>query len=152
NRESRCAMAQPRDNPFIWATWLVDVASGRRSCHWKYWFKARYNHDKRPTDFDFSGWKLKHTRMLTNLRRTLISEGGRVRIEVPMTLAWNGCTIMGKADCVQELPSEVIYYDCKGGQADDTHRIQLQIYMWMDRRQNLHPGKPLSGYIVYEND
>jgi hypothetical protein len=72
--------------------------------------------------------------MLTDLRRTLVSEGHRVRTEVPMTLEWNGCTIKGKADCVHELPSEVIYYDCKSGQADDTHRIQLQIYIWMDRR------------------
>ena len=40
----------------------------------------------------------------------------------------------------------------ESGQADDTHRIQLQIYMWMDRRQNLHPRKLIRGYIVYEND
>lgn len=79
-------MTQPREKSFIWVSWLVDVASGKRACHWKYWFKARYNHDKRPTGFDASGWKLKHTRMLTDLRRTLVSEGHRMRTEVPMTL------------------------------------------------------------------
>jgi hypothetical protein len=51
---------------------------------------------------------------------------------------------------VEERKDDVVYFDCKTGNQQDSHRLQVQLYMWLDRLEGLHPGKNLRGFIVYD--
>lgn len=147
-------MVKLRDKPFMWVTWLVDMMSGKVPCIWKYSFKALYEQsdsDKRPTGFDFTSWKMKHTRLLTELRKQLNQRGSHCYTEFQLKIEEDKFAIVGKADCIGENPDEVIYYDCKTGKPDDSHRLQVQLYMWLDRKNKSHPNKKLRGEVVYEN-
>ena len=35
-------MAQRRQHPYVWATWLPRLLTGENSCEWAIWFKAHY--------------------------------------------------------------------------------------------------------------
>ena len=146
-------MVKKRDKPYIWVTWVVDVMSGKVPCHWKYHFKAlnqQENQDKRVLESDLNSWRIKHTKLLTELRKGLQENKKQHKAELNLRLDFEGrCLIAGKADCVEESVDEVVYYDCKTGARDEAHKVQLQIYMWMDKKLKLHPDKILRGELIY---
>ena len=39
---SEQTLAQRREHPYIWATWLPRLLIGENSCEWAVWFKAHY--------------------------------------------------------------------------------------------------------------
>ena len=52
-------MAQRREHPYIWATWLPRLLTGEHSCEWAIWFKAHHqNWIKVPSDFNQAEWML----------------------------------------------------------------------------------------------
>ena len=58
-------MPQPREHPYIWATWLARLLAGETHCQWAGWFRAHYQDWTRPpSDFDNAKWMLgpHHTR------------------------------------------------------------------------------------------
>ena len=58
-------MAERRDFPYIWATWLPKLLTGENSCEWAVWFKAHYQGwDRPPSDFNQSEWMVRHTALL----------------------------------------------------------------------------------------
>ena len=58
-------MAVPREQPYIWTTWLPRLLTGENSCEWAVWFKAHHqNWAKVPSDFNQAEWMLNHTSLL----------------------------------------------------------------------------------------
>src|SRR5206468_35641 len=52
---SFCAMSVTgfqRDVPFIWVTWISSLLSGDNHCEWAAWFRAHFEHEKRPSTFN----------------------------------------------------------------------------------------------------
>ena len=55
-------MAQRREHPYIWATWLAKLLTSENSCEWAVWFKAHYQDWTRtPSEFNQAEWMLNHT-------------------------------------------------------------------------------------------
>jgi len=64
-------MAQRRDTPYVWVTWLTKLLVGENSCEWAAWFKANHyssSYDKVPSTFDATEWQLQHTELLNKVR------------------------------------------------------------------------------------
>ena len=58
-------LAQRREHPYIWATWLPKLLTSENSCEWAVWFKAHYQDwTKVPSDFNQAQWLLNHTELL----------------------------------------------------------------------------------------
>ena len=39
---SEQTLAQRREHPYLWATWLPRLLTGENSCEWAVWFKAHH--------------------------------------------------------------------------------------------------------------
>ena len=59
---SEQTLAQRREHPYIWTTWLPRLLTGENSCEWAIWFKAHHqNWDKVPSGFNQAQWMLNYT-------------------------------------------------------------------------------------------
>ena len=66
---SEHTLAQRREHPYIWATWLPRLLTGENSCEWTAWFKAHHrNWTRTPSDFNQAQWLLDHTALLNKQR------------------------------------------------------------------------------------
>jgi len=66
-------MANLRESPYIWVTWLAKIMVGDTVCQWQSWFQSQNQlTEKQPSDFDLIGWKIDHTKMLTEFKEGLI--------------------------------------------------------------------------------
>ena len=75
-------MTQPREHPYIWATWLAKLLAGNTHCQWAGWFCAHYQDWTRPpSDFDNAKWMLDHTALLNRERESRESLGYKVYVE-----------------------------------------------------------------------
>ena len=73
---SEHTLAQRREHPYIWATWLPRLLTGENSCEWAVWFKAHYQDWTRtPSEFNQAEWMLNHTALL-NKRKANWHHGG----------------------------------------------------------------------------
>ena len=73
---SEQTLAQRREHPYIWATWLPRLLTGENSCEWAVWFKAHYQDWARtPSEFNQAEWLLNHTALL-NKRKADCKHGG----------------------------------------------------------------------------
>ena len=75
-------MAEQRDFPYIWATWLPKLLTGENSCEWAVWFKAHcQGWDRPPSDFNQSEWMVRHTAPLNKEREEWKDRGYTVTVE-----------------------------------------------------------------------
>src|SRR2546426_12613973 len=58
-------VAQPREGPYIWVTWLSKLLAGEAHCEWALWFKAHHKYDKRLDEsFDLASWAARHAELV----------------------------------------------------------------------------------------
>ena len=75
-------MAQRRQHPYVWATWLPRLLTGENSCEWAIWFKAHYQDWTRtPSEFSQAEWMLNHTALLNKRKANWKHSGFDVNIE-----------------------------------------------------------------------
>lgn len=134
-------MAQPRNKPYIWPTWIAPLLCGEDNCELKAWTKAHYKSssidvlspeqvqeiypDVKP--FDSVKWNEDHTALLMDLREEYKAKSKTIRKEVEWR--WDGqvATLAGKIDLITTDPNLII--DAKGGsRRKDSHVIQMKIY------------------------
>jgi hypothetical protein len=147
--------ATPRNEPFIWATWLAKVMSGRVNCQWQYWFQSHHKLlSKQPSTFDVLNWQIGHTRLLTEVKQELLARGLRPRTEVSIKFELPGLEtrISGKADCVVVDGSEVMLYDFKTGRQHKSDRLQVMIYMYGLATLPLYASSRIRGTVVYRDE
>ncbi len=152
-------MAVPRSEPYVWLTWLATWMSGEKSCDWAVWFRANWTDYERVADgFDFSIWKVKHTKLLRETHRALNGEGYRVKVENQNRFAARldespGIVIGGKPDLLALRDTDNIVLDVKTGRVHDWHDHQVLLPMALLPLSNLdeHRERRFHGRLVYED-
>ena len=146
-------MAKLRKSPYIWATWLAKVMTGEITCQLQSWFQTQNQlTEKQPSDFDLMGWKINHTKMLTELKEKLIGEKYKPIIEQGIRYKFPNSNIIisGKPDCITEKENEVTIYDCKTGNKKSSDQVQVMIYMYLLSKNESHK-KQSRGIVMYKD-
>jgi CRISPR/Cas system-associated exonuclease Cas4 (RecB family) len=148
-------MATKRAYPYIWVTWLSSIMSGDNPCKWQPWFKANYKMEKeQPSDFDLTSWKIKHTRLLTELSEELeLVDGIELRIEeeLKFTFEETQTILAGKADCICKRSKIITIYECKTGKERESDKVQVMIYMWLLSNDPRTSNHTILGEVVYSD-
>ena len=145
-------MAIPRSDPYMWVTWLSKIMSGQTACQWQGWFQTHNKLTERhPQSFDLTGWKINHTRMLTELVQKMTAQGLEPRVEFPITIAVGEATLGGKIDCVAVENSTACIYDCKTGTPRDSDQVQVMIYMHALSQIRKFENTPIQGIVLYRD-
>jgi hypothetical protein len=147
--------AVQRPEPFIWASWLAKVMAGRVSCEWQFWFQTHHRLlSKQPSSFDSVGWQIGHTRLLSEVRREASARDLQPQIEFGVTfkLPEVDAKISGKADCLIVDGSDVTVLDCKTGNAHQSDRVQVMIYMYGLSTYPQFARSRIRGAVIYRDD
>ena len=146
-------MPQPREHPYIWATWLAKLLAGDAHCQWAGWFRAHYqNWTKPPSDFDNAKWMLDHTALLNRERESRESLGYTVYVESQNSFRLRGqfATLAGKPDLIAVKNSDAVIIDAKTGRASPHHAVQVMIYQYaVPRALEGYRGMEFTGHVVY---
>ena len=146
-------MAEKRDSPYIWVTWLAKIMSGDITCQWQGWFLTQNKLTKKqPNNFDLADWKINHTKMLTELKEKLIKDKYMPILEKPIkyNIPNSDAVICGKPDCVIENKDTVIVYDCKTGKERDSDQVQIKLYMYLLSKGEFSEKK-IKGVVLYKD-
>lgn len=149
--------ATPREQPFIWVTWLASVLAGPK-CGWAPWFRT--NHELRvtqPDDPDAPMWRARHEEIVDRVDSGLVATGLTTERELPLKVTFeDGVSIFGKADLVAtDVDSRsIVIYEAKGGKwPQPSDQIQLLIYMWlMEATVEESEAWDISGWLVRQQD
>ena len=146
-------MAEERESPYVWVTWLAKVMSGDISCQWQSWFRSHYKLiEEHPSYFDSAEWNMNHTKLLTELKEKLVKEKCRPEIEkrINYYVPNSGAVISGKADCIVVNKDTVIVYDCKTGKEKGCDQVQVMLYMYL-LSVGEFSGKQIKGVLIYND-
>lgn len=147
-------MTVPRDNNFVWVTWLSRVMAGEKSCVWASWFRTHHQgYTRMPSDFNEAQWKMEHTRRLSDLAAELRARGEAVRVEAQNRFRYerpSGLVLAGTPDLVSSDGNTTVY-DVKTGQPRASDQVQTMIYMYCAPRcRPDYRGVQLEGCVVYK--
>ena len=130
---SEQTLAQRREHPYIWATWLPRLLTGENSCEWAVWFKAHHqNWAKVPSEFNQAEWRLNHTALLNKRIANWKHGGFDVNIEGQNSFQLQGtsATLAGKPDLITQRDGQAVIVDAKTGQDSPSHVVQVMIYLY----------------------
>jgi len=125
-------MKQKRDKVYIWVTWLTKLIAGEQQCEYASWFKAHYQYDKQPSDFNLCKWNIKHNQLVHKHRDVLEEKDYTVTTEEQNSFKFDipgGITISGKADLVALKLHAALVEDCKTGSPKNSDLVQVMFYM-----------------------
>ena len=146
-------MAQPRQHPYIWVTWLAKLLAGETHCQWAGWFRAHYQERTRPpSDFDNAKWMLDHTALLNRERDSRESLGYTVYVENQNSFRLRGryATLAGKPDLIAVKNSDAVIVDAKTGRASPHHAVQIMLYQYaIPKSLEQHRSLKFRGHIAY---
>ena len=148
-------MPQPREHPYIWATWLPRLLTGENSCEWAIWFKAHYQDwTRQPSDFDQAQWLLDHTPLVNERIRNWEVGGYDVNVEAQNRFELRGstATLAGRPDIIARREDDSVVVDAKTGHDSPSHAVQVMIYLYavpkaLQRYQNAR----LRGQVTYRD-
>tara|TARA_B100001123_G_scaffold324923_1_gene365151 strand:+ start:2967 stop:3620 length:654 start_codon:yes stop_codon:yes gene_type:complete len=152
-------VAFQREEPYIFISLLARWISGERSCEWAFWFQANWQDFERvESDFDFSVWKVDHTRLLRDTHKALNAEGYSVKIENQNWFRARhegspGIVIGGKPDLLALRDEDNIVLDVKTGKPHDWHAHQVLLPMALLPRSDIdeHFERRFRGRLVYHD-
>ena len=152
-------MATPRDEPYIFVSLLARWISGERSCEWAFWFQSHWrDYERVESDFDFSVWKVDHTRLLRETHKGLNADGYRVKVESQNWFRARhegspGIVVGGKPDLLALRDDDNIVLDVKTGKPHDWHAHQVLLPMALLPRSDLdeHWERRFRGRLVYDD-
>ena len=146
-------MLTPRDNPYIWVTWLTRLLVGENSCEWAAWFRAHYEgYETEPSSLDAAAWQMDHTALVNRIRDRLAMEGRTVLLADQNTFRLRGstATLGGKPDLGAVSGHTGTIYDAKTGKPSPAHEVQVLIYMYaLPRVLPDYRDKRFDGMLVY---
>jgi len=146
-------MAEPRANPYVWATWLSKQLAGEEACRWKLWFRANHTYERIPSGFDVARWTADHTQLLHDRALDLRAQGYTVYLEGQNEFRLrgaNGATLAGKADIVAVKGDSAFVVDCKTGKERNSDKLQVLLYMLALPHGPAHcRGRRLGGEVQY---
>ena len=100
---SEQTLAQRREHPYIWASWLTRLLTGENSCEWAVWFKAHHQDwTKVPSDFNQAQWMLNRTSLLNEQKTQWEARGQDVYVEGQNSFRLRGqsATLAGRPDLI----------------------------------------------------
>ena len=146
-------MAQRRESPYIWATWLAKLLAGENSCEWASWFRSHYQDwAKPPTDFDQAQWMLEHTALVNQARESREKLGYTVYTEAQNAFRLRGrfATLAGKPDLIAVRNGDAVIIDAKTGKPSPAHSAQVMIYQYaVPRALDRYRGMEFRGHVIY---
>ena len=74
-------MGSAREMPYVWTTWVSRLMAGEVQCEWSMWFRAHYQYNKRPSDFNLAKWTADHAAMVREQANGLRTDGYHVTVE-----------------------------------------------------------------------
>ena len=150
---SEQTLAQRREHPHIWTTWLPRLLTGENSCEWAVWFKAHHqNWDKVPSDFNQAEWMLNHTSLLSEKKSQWEARRQKVYVEGQNSfrLRSQSATLAGRPDLIVVRSNDALIIDVKAGREQPAHVVQIMIYMYaLPRALHQYQHAKLAGEIVY---
>ena len=150
---SEQTLAQRREHPYIWTTWLPRLLTGENSSEWAVWFKAHYQDWTRtPSEFNQAEWMLNHTALLNDQKSHWEARGDDVRVEAQNAFRLQGrtATLAGKPDIIVVRDDHALIIDVKAGREQPSHTVQMMIYMYaLPRALPQYREAKLSGEVVY---
>ena len=149
----RSLLPRPRENPYVWATWLARLLAGEASCEWAAWFRAHYQDwTKPPSDFNQSQWMLDHTALVNRERESREALGYTVFTENQNSFRLRGkfATLAGKPDLIAVKDSDLVVIDAKTGKPSPSHTVQVTTYMYaVPKSLEQCRGVEFRGHVVY---
>ena len=148
-------MPTPREEPYIWVSWLTKLLSGEAHCQWALWFRAHNTYDRQATDFDLVAWSARHAELVRRTVEALRAEGCEVWIEEQNKFDFEGraATLGGKPDIVAIRGDEVRVVDCKTGAPKGADCMQVLVYMLaLPYVRPTWTGKVITGEVRYSDD
>ena len=146
-------MPQPREHPYIWATWLAKLLAGEAHCQWAGWFRAHYqNWTRPPSDFDNAKWMLDHTALVNRERESRESLGYTAYVENQNSFRLGGryATLAGKPDLIAVKNSDAVIVDAKTGRPSPNHAVQVMIYQYaVPKALDQYRGVEFRGHVAY---
>lgn len=150
-------MASPRDEPYVWVTWITRLLAGESHCEWAAWFRAHHTYDKAPSDFDLAAWSAEHAAMVRARAAALRGEGAQVTLEGQNSFRLRGATgttLSGKPDIVAVTSGSggdgAVVIDCKTGSPKASDQFQVMTYMLVLPHCNESlRGRTLQGEVQY---
>lgn len=146
-------MPQPREHPYVWATWLARLLAGDAHCQWAGWFRAHYRDwTKPPSDFDNAKWMLDHTALVNKERESRESLGYTVNVENQNSFRLRGryATLAGKPDLIAVKNSDAVIIDAKTGRASPHHAAQVMVYQYaVPKALEQYRGMEFTGHVAY---
>ena len=150
---SEQTLAQRREHPYIWTTWLPRLLTGENSCEWAVWFKAHYQDWTRtPSEFNQAEWMLNHTALLNKRIAEWELSHHSVAIEGQNSFQLRGksATLAGQPDLITQRDSQAVIVDVKNGQDSASHVVQVMIYLYaIPRALERYRTLKLSGQATY---
>jgi len=147
-------MTTPRDNSYIWVTWITSLLAADKQCAWAAWFKAHHkDYEKPPSDFDLVGWTAVHGEMVRARAEELRAEGCAVFVEDQnwFSLKGRAATLGGKPDLVAIRDEQALVVDCKSGKQRNSDAFQVLTYMLvLPLTHEACRGITLAGEIQYK--
>ena len=148
-------MAQERDFPYIWTTWLPNLLTGENSCEWAAWYKAHHKSWLKPSsDFDQAQWMMEHTTILNEQRNRWKNQGYRTITENQNSFSLRGkvAVLAGKPDLVAIKDNDAIVIDAKSGKEKPSHITQVMIYIYaLPRARQAYKKTNITGEVTYSN-
>lgn len=150
-------MKQKRDKIFIYVTWLTKLIAGENQCEYASWFKAHFQSDRKPSNFNLVKWNIKHNQLLHERRDELEKEGYIVKVEDQNSFRLKcpkGIVVSGKADIVALGNNQRAFVDdCKTGKPSNSHLVQVMLYMmFLPKCFKKYEQTCFDGNVVYEDN
>ena len=146
-------MPLPRENPYIWVTWLARLLAGEASCEWASWFRSHHQDwAKPPSDFDSTQWMLDHTALVNQARESREKLGYTVFTEGQNSFRLRGraATLAGKPDLIAVKGGDAVIIDAKTGKPGPAHTIQVMTYMYaVPKALEQYLGTEFRGHVIY---
>lgn len=139
--------------PEVWPSGVASLLVGESSCAYAPWFKAHFmRFDKMPNSFDFAAWKVEHTALLNITVKRLEKDGWTCKVEDQNRFRLTGttCVLVGKPDIVARKDKKIRVVDCKTGQQNDAHGVQVAIYQVALPLAWERPNLYVEGEVAYK--
>ena len=149
-------MAERRDSPYVWVTWITRLLAGEHHCEWAAWFRAHHkNYAKQPTDFDLAQWAADHADLVKTRAAQLQADGFTTTLEDQNKFTLKGASgaaLGGKPDIVAKKGDRVTVVDCKTGKQRDSDYFQVLTYMTaLPSARYEFRGMEIAGEVAYKD-
>jgi hypothetical protein len=148
-------MAIPRQQPYVYVTWIAKLLAGDTSCEYLAWFKAHYKIKKQATTLDLARWTADHATLVRRTAAALCAEGYAVSLErqnyLSLASTQNTFVLAGTPDIIAVKDEQALVVECKSGTSRNADVLQTQVYQAMLGCTAAYDGYQIDGRVQYRD-